>query len=291
MSSKPKNSSSTPGYDLPGSQGDSVPFRQLAYLPDRRSTRIEESVHITIRGIDVSRAPYQEKVSTLSVSCHGCRYLSKNKVLLGDVATLEVVHPGAGASKYPVQARIRSIKQLAADETLFDVAAELEFPQDIWGLASGPEDWSEFSRIERFGDSPRELQIVPRPELPRAFEPNRIAAEPSWRSNSLETRIAEQPPLLAQLAANFREENGTAAARTERAARGEGTNESLDELCSRLESKAVKILETLARAFVEDLTLRLQQISKAREFSEFNAYEHWMETAEREIVNATKKPS
>jgi hypothetical protein len=268
-----------------------VPFRQLAYLPDRRSTRIEESVHITIRGIDASRLPYQEKASTLSIGCHGCRYLSKNKVLPGDMATLEVAPHRASGSKYPVQVRIRSVKQLAANEMLFDVAVELEFPQDIWGIASPPEDWSEFSRIERFGDSPRELQIVPRPEAPRASEPNRIAAEPSWRSNFLESCTGEQPPLLVQLAASFREENRTTVAKAESAAKVADTNEFLDELCSRLESKAVKILETLARAFVEDLTLRLQQMSKSRQFSEFNAYEHWMETAEREIVNAGKKPS
>jgi hypothetical protein len=268
-----------------------VPFRQLAYLPDRRSTRIEESVHITIRGVDASRLPYQEKASTLSISCHGCRYLSKNKVLLGDIATLEVVPLRAGGSKYPVQVRIRSVKQLAANEMLFDVAVELESPQDIWAIAAPPGDWSEFSKIERFADSPRELQIVPRPEVPRGPELNRIAAEPSWRSNSLETCATEQPPLLMQLAASFREESVTTAAKTEGAAKADDANEHLDEFCSRLEGKAVKILETLARAFVEDLTLRLQQISKAREFSEFNAYEHWMETAEREIVNATQKPS
>jgi len=268
-----------------------VPFRQLAYLPDRRSTRIEESVHIAIRGIDASRVPYQEKVSTLSISCHGCRYLSRNKVLLGDIASLEVCHVRAGSSKYPTQARVRSVKQLAANEMLFDVALELELPQDIWGIASPPEDWSEFSRVERFGDSPRELQIVPRPEVPRASQPNRIAAEPAWRSSALETYATEQPPLLVQLAASFREENGARVAKVGTAAKAEDHDECLDELCSRLESKAVKILETLARAFVEDLTLRLQQISKTREFSEFNAYEHWMQTAEREIVNAAKKPS
>jgi hypothetical protein len=270
-----------------------VPFRQLAYLPDRRSTRIEESVHITIRGIDASRLPYQENACTLSISCHGCRYLSKNKVFLGGIATLEVVPVRAGGSKYPVQVRIRSVKQLAANEMLFDVAVELEFPQDIWGIASPPEDWSEFSRsefsrMERFGDSPRELQIVPRPEVPGAPEPNRIAAESCSHSSFLETCTSEQPPLLVQLAASLREESGTAAAKAEGTAKAECTDESLDELCSRLEGKAVKILETLARAFVEDLTLRLQQISKARELSEFNAYEHWMQTAEREIANAAK---
>src|SRR5579862_2996355 len=106
------------------SQGDSVSFRQLAYLPDRRSTRTNQSVHITIRGIDATRIPYEEKVSTLSISCHGCRYLSRNNVLLGDFATLEVVHLRAGGSQRPAPARVRSVKQLAANEMLFDVVVE-----------------------------------------------------------------------------------------------------------------------------------------------------------------------
>lgn len=245
------------GYDRLGFQGDWVAFRQLAYLPDRRSTRIEQSAHLTVRGMDASRVPYQENVSTLSVSCHGCRYLSRSKVLLGDIVTLEVVHFRTGGSKYATPARVRSVKQLAANETLFDVAVELECPQDIWGIASPPEDWAEFSRLEASGSPPRELQIVPRPATTRAPEPKPVPAEPTRRFGSLETGSASPlPPFLAQLAANLRGEVGTIVLVTDRATANEKTHESMSEFCSQIERKAMKVFEGLVRTFVEELTNR-----------------------------------
>lgn len=253
-----------------------MPFRQLAYLPDRRSTRIEESVHLTVRGIDASRVPYQEKVSTLSISCHGCRYLSRNKVLLGDIATLEVVHLRAGGSKYPTQARVRSVKQLAANEMFFDVAVELEFPQDIWAIASPPEDWAEFSKMEAFGDSTRELQIVPRPEAPKASLPKWIPVEPVRLFRSLETGSASPlPPLLAQLVASLREEIATTAVAMDRPPIAEDGDESHHEFCSQLERKAMKVFESLVRAFMEELASRSQQMNETQKASAFNTYARW----------------
>ena len=253
-----------------------MPFRQLAYLPDRRSTRIEESVHIIVRGMDACRVPYQEKVSTLSISCHGCRYLSRNKVPLGDIATFEVVHLKAGGSKYPTQARVRSVKQLAANEVLFDVAIELEFPQDIWGIASPPEDWADFSKMDALGDSPRELQIVPRPEAPKASVPQWIPADTIWRFRSLETDSASPlPPFLAQLVANLREEIAPTAVAKDRAAIAESTDESVQAFCLQLEGKAMKVFESLVRAFAEELTSRSQQMNETQEASAFSAHARW----------------
>jgi hypothetical protein len=256
-------------------RGNSVGFRQLAYLPDRRSTRTDQSVHITIHGFDASRLPYQEKVSTLSISCHGCRYLSRNKVLLGDIATLEVIHFGVGSSKYPTQVLVRSVKQLA-NEMLFDVAVELEFPQDIWSIESPPKDWAEFSKIEASGDLPRELQIVPRPEAGRASGPKRIPTEPVRHSRFPEPCATYPlPPLLAQLVANLRDEISTTGIATHRAAVAEDTDESLHEFCTQLERKAMNIFEGLVKTFVEELASRSQQVNKPQEASAFSTYARW----------------
>jgi hypothetical protein len=253
-----------------------VAFRQLAYLPDRRSTRIEQSAHLTVRGTDASRVPYQENVSTLSISCHGCRYLSRNKVLLGDIVTLEVVHFRTGGSKYATPARVRSVKQLAANEMLFDVAVELESPQDIWGIASPPEDWGEFSRLEASGIPARELQIVPRPATTRAPEPKPIPAEPARRFGSLETGSASPlPPFLAQLAANLRGEIGTIVLVTDRATANENTHESMSEFCSQIERKAMKVFEGLVRSFVEGLPKRLLEMNGPERSSAFNTHRRW----------------
>jgi hypothetical protein len=245
-------------------------------LPDRRSTRIEDSVHLIVRGIDASRVPYQEKVSTLSISCHGCRYLSRNKVLLGDIVTLEVVHSRAGSSKFATPARVRSVKQLAANEMLFHVSAELECPQDIWGMASPPEDWAEFSRLEASGSPARELQIVPRPATTRSPEPKSIPADPARRFGSLETGSGSPlPPFLAQLAANLRGEIKPMAVATDRAAVIEDTDESLSEFCSQLERKAMKVFEDLVRTFVEELTNRSLQMNDPQKISVLSTDARW----------------
>ncbi len=258
-------------------------FRQLAYLPDRRSTRTDQSVHITVRGSDASRVPYEEKVSTLSISCHGCRYLSRNNVLLGDIATLEVVHHRAGGSQRPAPARVRSVKQLAPNEMLFDVVVELESPQDIWGIASPPEDWAEFSSIDAFGDFPRELQIVPRPEAAKTSESRRNPPEPTGRSASSETcPTSPLPPLLVQLAATFREQIATTPVETARAAMGEDAGEHLHELCARIEGKAMKAFQNLVRAFVQELPSGAQQISETHKASTFSTNQHWTATRARD---------
>ena len=250
-------------------------FRQLAYLPDRRSTRTDQSVHIIVRGMSDSRVPYEEKVCTLSISCHGCRYLSRNKVLLGDIATVDVLHLGSESAKYPARVRVRSVKQLA-NEMLFDIAVELESPQDIWGIASPPEDWVEFSKKEAFSDSVRELQIVPRPEGRRAPQAKWTPTEPARRLRSLEAHSTSPlPPLLAQLAANLREEIGTARIATRGDAIAEDGDESLPELYSQLERKAMTIFESLVRAFVEELTSRSRQVNETRQAASVNTHARW----------------
>src|SRR5579871_4643534 len=123
-----------------------MPYRRLAYLPDRRSTRIGESVPITVSGLDASRSLYHERVSTVSISCHGCQYLSANRVAVGDMAILEVLNLGAPFSKSPALARVRSVKQISENPATFDIAVELELPRNVWKVACPPADWGEFEQ-------------------------------------------------------------------------------------------------------------------------------------------------
>src|ERR1700688_4227354 len=47
-----------------------------SYRAARRSTRRDEAVLVTVSGVDARRGPYTEKVSTLTINCHGCKYPS-----------------------------------------------------------------------------------------------------------------------------------------------------------------------------------------------------------------------
>src|SRR5580693_4492781 len=63
----------------------------------RRSTRRDQAILITVSGVDSRRGPYSEKVSTLTISCHGCKYPSKYQVLPEALVTLELT-PETNAS-------------------------------------------------------------------------------------------------------------------------------------------------------------------------------------------------
>jgi hypothetical protein len=217
-----------------------MPYRQLAYLPDRRSTRIEQSVHIAVRGLDASRTPYEERATALSVNCHGCRYMSRRHVLRGDIATLEVGELHDGRPRYSTQVRVISVKRFGSAEMLFDVAVELDSPKNIWGIASSPEDWCEVPKLPEPEGAARELHIVRQPEQTKAVESKPAAAELPLPSRSLERDgMSSLPPLQVQLMASFCEQIGTSAFETARAAIIKDVGQSLSEFRAQLENEAV----------------------------------------------------
>src|SRR5580704_1697449 len=82
-----------------------------SYRAARRSTRREEAVLVTVSGVDARRGPYSEKVSTLTISCHGCKYPSKYQVLPDALVTLEL-HPETNVpAKIPPRARGKWIRR------------------------------------------------------------------------------------------------------------------------------------------------------------------------------------
>jgi hypothetical protein len=255
-----------------------VAFRLLSYLPDRRSTRIEQSVHIIVHGLDASRSPYQERLSTLSVNCHGCRYLSRNEVLRGDRAAIEVLRGDGAGAKFPVEARVLSAKPLGAGEKLFDVALELAEPRDIWGVAEPPEDWAEFAIVPVPAEVVRELRIVPRSDA--RVEAMRAAIDSPMRAlRDTDPTVAASlrtarpaPPFLVHLAASLGEP-------------AEGTHEYVQGLCSRVESDAAKELESLVADFAQEINRRVEQLSDDREAAARSTYERLLRKFELELAN------
>jgi hypothetical protein len=260
--------------------GQIVAFRLLSYLPDRRSTRIEQSVHIIARGLDASRAPYQESLSTLSVSCHGCRYFSRNNVLRGDSATIEVVRGDGAGARLSVEARVLSVKPLGADEKLFDVAMELVSPQNIWGVVHPPEDWSEFAEVAGPVENVRELRVVPRSDLRVAPEPATVGPTGA----SLQT-ARSTPPFLVHHAASLREQAGGDALTSDKSAACEGTQQYVRGICSRVESDAARELESLVASFAAEINRRVQQLSDDREAAARITYERLLRKFELELAN------
>lgn len=133
--------------------------------PLRRSTRLNAIVPITVMGVDSYRGPYREDVSTVTVSCHGCRYESKHDVLTNSWVMLELPPKGKGES---VSARglVKWVKRPLDTSGTFETAIELENPGNIWGIDSPPQDWVTFceSRLQSSGNGKSKPFAVPRPE-------------------------------------------------------------------------------------------------------------------------------
>jgi len=110
----------------------------------RRSTRIVQAVPLLVTGVDALGRPFQEHTSTLLINCHGCRYQSKHYVLKNMWVQLEVPHAESERPARKVRAKVAWIQRPRTVRQLFQVAAELEIPGNLWGIAFPPEDWFPF---------------------------------------------------------------------------------------------------------------------------------------------------
>lgn len=238
-----------------------MPYRKLAYLPDRRSTRINKSIPVTISGLDAARSPYHEEVSTLSISCHGCRYISRNPVTVGEMTILEVVAPLGAAAKCPTLARVRSAKMLTVNPASFDVAVELELPRNIWGVSSAPEDWAGFEQTGARSEAFPEPSVVTPFETQQVAEGRRALPEPVPSARlAAGRRLPALPPLVTHLVAALREPIKPTDAKLVKTAQASRTSRgSVDEICSHLESKASQILENLIAGLAKEITVRSEQ--------------------------------
>jgi len=109
----------------------------------RRSTRVNRAIPVVIAGVDSFRGPYQEEVSTIAVSCHGCRYESKYEVLPEASVILQLNPKTPNAKPISTRGRVKWTKRPESGG-LFQTAIELEQPGNIWGIDSPPSDWLPF---------------------------------------------------------------------------------------------------------------------------------------------------
>jgi len=129
-------------------------------LRRRRSTRIVQAVPLTVTGVDALGRPFQERTSTLLISCHGARYQSKHYVLKNMWVTLEVPHHDPGQQPRTARGRVTWIQRPRTVRELFQIGVEMEMPGNIWGIAFPPPDW--FPAVDaNIADAPQQLESAP----------------------------------------------------------------------------------------------------------------------------------
>jgi hypothetical protein len=127
---------------------------------------------LAVQGVDASREPYREEVTTGSISCHGCAYQMRHEVRPGDIVVLNSGQGAKAYSEFPRRARVKSIQKLnAPNGPTYNVGVELEIAGNIWGIASPPEDWfpQQLGKILDPANHGRELRFIARTEPQRAL--------------------------------------------------------------------------------------------------------------------------
>ncbi len=263
--------------------------RQLAYVQKRRSTRIYNAIPLAIQGSDAFRAPYLEQVSTLSVSCHGCRYRSKYEVIQGDTVYLDVKQSSDGSAAYSCQAQIKWVQRLMTRDYDFDIAVELVDPGNIWGIQSPPDDWFPIQApkaIER--ESVRKEESL----TPRIAQPvTPILKKEFDRAPQLERNdsIAALSPSLNQPMAGFGNQIQIMVTQAATAAIVKERERLMGEFRKQLQNEAVQTLESLISTSREELTRRmLKGLNDAHEEAARISYENWNKKIEQDTKIAVR---
>jgi len=110
----------------------------------RRSTRISESVRLSISGQSKVGSSFSEVTLTLAVNCHGCIYPSRNEHRSGSWVTLEFPNQQSDPKAPPVRAQVKFVRAPRNPEEPYQVGVELEAPANVWKVQSIPKDWLRF---------------------------------------------------------------------------------------------------------------------------------------------------
>jgi hypothetical protein len=151
----------------------------------RRTKRIIQAVPLTVTGVDALGRPFQERTSTVTINCQGCRYQSKHYVLKNMWVTLEIPHNEPGHPTRMVRARVTWIQRPRTVRELFQVAVELEVSGNVWGIAFPPGDWFPFP----------ETGSVAQTDIPAPPEtPEHVAEEEDWSTTGEMTALQTPGP-------------------------------------------------------------------------------------------------
>jgi hypothetical protein len=266
----------------------SVSSRQLTYIQKRRSTRIYNAIPLAIQGTDAFRAPYSEKVSTLTVNCHGFRYRSNYEVIEGDAVYLEVKPSSEGSPAYCCHAQVKRVQRLMTMDSSFEIAVELASPGNIWGIVSPPADWFpiQVSKTIEWESTRQEQPLAIRVE--QQVKP--ILSEASTRLSHLrrEDPNTAPSPSFGQQMAGFDTQIQTMASQAAAAAFAKEREDPMGGFHVQ-QNEATRKREGEISPSKDDLTRLVQkELNDAHEAAARITYERWNMKIEQDMKNAAQ---
>ncbi len=262
--------------------------------PLRRSTRLNAVVPITVMGVDSYRGPYREEVSTVAVSCHGCRYESKHDVLTNSWVMLELNPTDHGTDTISARGLVKWVKRPLDANGTYETAIELEDPGNIWGIDSPPQDWVSFceSRLKEPASAKSKPFAVPKPEpaaKPAAPEPpaNGAGAAPAIAKPSPSSSM-ERP--VERLVGEFHQQMEKILFEAAGAAVREKATSTLDDVRHGLREEAKAVLTELASSQTGPwIEQSLKQLNRVSQESAKTLHAAWTRRLDSDIRRALER--
>ncbi|HEV3252967.1 MAG TPA: PilZ domain-containing protein [Candidatus Acidoferrales bacterium] len=263
---------------------DVAPITSTAAARKRRSTRLEHSVPVTVTGVDAGRGPYQEEVSTVNISCHGCRYNSRFHVLIGALVTLQVSRPEPGQPSITARARVRWVERPEYPHDHFQVAVEMENPGNIWGLEMAPPDWITFPERKAADAAPPSTKpfAVPKPAPPPPDVEREIALP--------RTANAPVPPAARPVLGDFSEQLEAMVTKAASSAAAEQARLLFADLRAQLVEEARKTFEVMAAKRADKFAQQmLDQVKTVQQSLGKELHEEWTRKLKLDYQQASER--
>jgi hypothetical protein len=260
--------------------------------PARRSTRLEEIIPVTVRGVDVERGPYCEGVSTSSISCHGCKYESKYEVVDNSVVILEL-SGGKPSASTTTRGRVKWSKRPPYPGALFQTAIEFDVPGNVWGIKAAPSDWFPFDpkKAAELESNKSKPFAVPRPEVAAsAGATEQRSHTPSPREAQPALSFPQSTRPISQLMADFQQQMERTLSDAATAAIQEKAAPTLAEARSMLQDEARRAIAAAA-AIESEMWIKqsVEQMKHASVESARALHAQWMKRIEADVQKASER--
>jgi hypothetical protein len=265
--------------------------KQVAYAQQRRSSRIEKAIPLAVQGVDASRAPFREEVTTLSISCHGCSCQLKHEVLPGAMLVLDMGQGAMGYAEWPARARVKWIEKLHTySDPAYGVAVEFESAGNIWGIPSPPEDWLSLrgSKAAEPPNPARELRLVTHAE-PQSLSPRSGGTAPLSTLKKSEA-VPSLSPWFSELMGGISNQIQTTVTEIAAATLAKERKRLLDEFRAQIQNEASGTIERVIETSKEELARRgLKVLNQAAEASVRTSHERLLGAVEQDMEKARQR--
>jgi PilZ domain len=265
-----------------------------SFRATRRSTRRDEAVLVTVSGVDARRGPYTEKVSTLTISCHGCKYPSKYQVLPDAMVTLELHPEKDNSAKITTRGRVKWIQRDSETGGPLYTAVEFENPQNIWKIPSPPEDWLQFAGERKRGPEPVQPKPVAvlRREIAVTTAPNPERAKITSAADALaaQSRATAAQRSVGHLMGDFQQQMEEMIADAAVAAVRDKAAMLLNDVRSGLRDEAKRVLIEIAASQAADWAEScIKEVQRASQESTQALHARWTKRIEAELGSSFQR--